>query len=64
MPIHLCSLSLALHSILENKEYSWELGVNQVHLKELDGVDSQNSPLLMDLGWKDQTQPSLCRGGS
>lgn len=55
MPISLCAFSLTLHRNLENKESSWELGVNQVLLKGLDGVDSQNSPLLMDLGWEDQT---------
>lgn len=55
MPISLCAFSLTLHRNLENKESLWELGVNQVLLKGLDGVDSQNSPLLMDLGWEDQT---------
>ena len=55
MPISLCTFSLTLHRNLENTECSWELGVNQVLLKGLGRVDSQNSPLLMDLGWEDQT---------
>lgn len=55
MPISLCTFSLTLHRNLENTESSWDLGVNQVLLKGLGGVDSQNSPLLMDLGWEDQT---------
>lgn len=50
MPISLCAFSLTLHRNLENKESLWELGVNQVLLKGLDGVDSQNSPLLMETG--------------